>query len=227
MTDEKKQKYEQRQLTEWQGAVEEIKSFFLRFGVEIDCQGLGLFDLDYEDIQPAAYLIAKLRKIISICDFLDSRAKEHNEDVDKIKIFHLISHAEIVMNVLCDATRNNAEKVDDFFVPVDSQLQHSLCLTISDNSQLTSQGQVTSSSRILYKLRCEYAHQGNFTGKVFRRDSAEDHVYNYFAFYWDLPGSRTKVFASAETNLTYYDFLNIYFTAFKNHLAKYISKRKP
>jgi len=223
MADDMKHKWEQSQLTAWQGANGEKKDFFLRFDVGIDCRSLGLFDLNYDDIQPIAYLISKLRKMISICDFLDSRATEYHEDVDKIKIFHLISHAEIVMNTLGEMTGNNAEKVDEFFASEVGRLQHSLRLTIDDNDQLMSRGQLTSPSRVLYKLRCEYAHQGNFTGKIFRRDSAESHVYNFFSFYWDLPSSRAKVFVSAETNLTYADFLNIYFTAFKDHLVSYIS----
>lgn len=226
MEDEMKQRWETAQLTAWQDGNEESKDFFLRFGVEIDCLVLGVFDLGYDDIQPVAYLIAKLRKMISICDFLDSRAVEHNEDVDKIKIFHLIQLAEVAISDLYGATGNNAVKIDRFFTPVVSRLQYSLRLAISDTNQLSKQDQDTSPSQILYKLRCEYAHQAQFTGKVFKRDSAEEYVYYGFSFDWDLPVTRSQINVHAETKLTYNEFLNIYFTAFKDHLVGYMTQRQ-
>lgn len=219
------QKWEDAQLAGWQEDNEDLKNFLLRFGVEIDCIALGLFNLPYDDIQPVMYLIAKIRKVMLICDFLDTLTKDHNEDVDKIKIFYLISHAEIAMNTLGDASRNKAEKVDNFFASAIERLRYLLHLTIDDNTWLISQGENTSPSRILYKFRCEYAHQGNFTQKVFKRADAEDYLYNSFSLYWDLPKNSTQKLVCGETKLTYEQFLNIYFYALKEHLVSYILYR--
>lgn len=222
MTDEFKQKWQGAQLTGWQGDVSRVENFFRRFNIEIRDIYNNIFTLDYDRIQSVMYLIGKIEKMVAICDFLDTLAENNKADVDKIKIFQLVSHSEIAMNTFNTSPTNITKGclIDKFFEPVKDRLQYTLRLSIDDTNSLSKIKQITSASRILYKLRNEYAHQGNYTSKVFKSNVVSKNTYNCFSFDWDL-GKGQTVFVDAETNLTYYEFLDIYFSALKKHLENY------
>ena len=161
--------------------------------------------------------------MISVCDFLDTLAENKDENVDKSKIFYLISHSEIIMNNLRLATQKTrkAELVNNFFAPVIDQLQqYTFKLTIRDANKLRKMKQETSASRILYKIRNEYVHQGNFVGKVFKIDSTEWKDQD-FSFDWDIPNDQ-PLSVYGKTNLMYSQFLKIYFSAFAANLKEYM-----
>lgn len=225
MNDKFKNKWENAQMEGWKNNAAVVQDFFNRFSIDIKETYIKLCKLLYNKQQPVMYLFGKIEKMIAICDFLDTLATNNHADVDKIKIFQLISHSEIIMNNL-GLHSTDTKKVDlivSFFEPVKDKLQHGLRLAIEHTNSLTENHQDASSARILFKLRNEYAHQGNFTGKVFLSGTMEDRVYNSFSFDWDMPKTK-PVNVCAITNLTYNNFLNIYFFAFKIHLESYISK---
>ena len=56
-------------------------------------------------------------------------------------------------------------------------------------------------SEIFYKVRCEYAHEGNYTGKIFKDRKKEDK----FIFGFKCDGKDI----SGECNLTYKEFIDI------------------
>lgn len=225
MTDKFEQRWQMNHLALWREDTPRIEEFFRRFGVEINQLYKKLFDLDYDYIQPIIYLIGKIEKVMEVCDFLDTLAKNNHDDVDKIKIFQLISHAEIAINTFSTktASMNKGDLVDSFFEPVKDKLQYSLQLSSDDTNKLSKIKQQVTPSRILYKLRNEYAHQGNFTGKVFKSETDEGKVLNGFSFDWDIPKAQ-PIDVSGLTRLTYAQFLKIYFSAFKWHLEDYIRK---
>ncbi len=225
MKDDMEKKWEQNHLTLWQDDSSRIEEFFKRFGVEMSQSYNNLFNLDYDFIQPAIYLIGKIEKVIEVCDFLNSLAKNNHDDVDKIKIFYLVSHAEIIINTFTanSAGMNKSDLVDSFFEPVKDKLQYTLQLTSEDTNKLSKMNQQITPSRILYKLRNEYAHQGNFTGKIFKLLTDEEKVSNLFSFDWDIPKAQ-PLDVCGLTRLTYDQFLHIYFSAFKWHFEDYIKK---
>ena len=212
----------------WRDDAQRVQDFFMRFGVSISDEYSGILSVGYDKSQVAVYLIAKIEKAIAICDFLDSLASENNEDVDKIKIFHLISHAEIAMNTF-SKNGSGAELIDQFFKPVDDKLQYTLRLVFNPKvmKKLSDLNHNISASRVLYKMRCEYAHQGNFTGKVFLPDESKskDGDWYSFCFDWDIRG-QCPMQVSAQTKLTYTEFLTIYFSALKHHFEIWSSSNR-
>ncbi len=223
MTDQFEKKWEQSQIKVCQDNRNTIISLFSRFSVDFEETYSKLLNLPYGRQQPAMYLLGKIQKMVSICDFLDELKRNHNEDVDKIKIFQLISHAEIVIKTLSSG-KNKAELVSKYFDTVKESIKYRLRLSIQNTNDLSKKQEDTTASGILYKLRNEYAHQGNFTGNVFKRGAENLDLYNIFMFDWDLPKEKKIILVSGETNLTCIDFMNIYFTALKNQLEIYIKK---
>ncbi|MFA5158588.1 MAG: hypothetical protein WC451_05400 [Patescibacteria group bacterium] len=225
MKDDAEKKWEEAHLNMWQADLPRIQLFFKRFGIEIEAVYHSLFSLDYDYIQPVIYLIGKIEKIMEVCDFLDTLAKNNHDDVDKIKIFQLVSHAEIAINTFSanTASMNKGDLVDAFFEPVKDKLQYTLQLSIDDTKKLSKINQQITSSRILYKLRNEYAHQGNFIGKIFKLETDEKKVSNLFSFDWGIPKAQ-PIEVCGLTRLTYAQFLNIYFLTFQWHFEDYIKK---
>lgn len=201
------------------------KTFFARFDIDISLSYGTILKMEYGRLQPIAYLFAKIERMIAVCDFLGQLAQEQHADVDKSKIFQLISHAEIAMNTLFPVTNlGKNEIVKKYFEPVKSQLEYTFRLSIEDTNKLSKKGQDTSAANILYKLRNEYAHQGDFTGRIFSKENGEDGIYTGFGFGWDYRKGNELIPVNGETNLTYSHFLNIYFSAFEAHLKTYITE---
>lgn len=223
-----KDKWEQAQLMHWRSEANDVTYFFSDFGIDFKSVHEQLFDLHYDDIQPVMYLFGKIQKAIGICTYLDGQAQKNNEDVDKIKLFQLTSHAEIAMKVLNEADTTNQKRIEGFFEPIVSKLQYRLRLSIDDVSTLSKLNEDISASSILYKLRCEYVHQGDYLGNVFRIPSSDKRVYISSSFKWDLKKSKTKkpLQVFMETNLAYNEFMQLYLEALKEHISKYISARK-
>lgn len=222
-----KEKWEQAQLARWRSDVDGITNFFAEYGVDFKATYEQLLDLTYDDIQPVRYLLGKMQKAIGVCKYLDDLAQKNGEDVDKIKLFQLISHAEIAMKVLDGVSSTNNKRVDEYFEPVASKLRYRLRLGIADTNALSKLGEDTSAPSILYKLRCEYAHQGNYLGSLFRTPSSVKGVYKLSSFEWDLKTAKSRELrrVSMETNLTYDEFMHLYFVALKEHVCRYVSAR--
>jgi hypothetical protein len=224
-TDIMKEKWEQAQLAHWKSEIEDIARFFNQFGVDFKSTYEKLFELPYDDIQPVIYLLGKMQKMAGICAYLNERAEKHHEDVDKIKLFHLISHAEIAMKVLGGVKSTNAKRVEEYFQPVRLKLCYRLRLSssISDTHTLNELGEDITAPSILYKLRCEYAHQGNYLGRIFRKQHSDEKTYCMSSFEWDLKVGKDRELRSVdmETNFTFDEFIQIYFEALREHIDNY------
>ena len=225
VTDNFEKAWEESQISSWKCDMESIVLFFSCFAVNVKDVYKRFFSLTYDDMQPIIYLVGKIQKVMAVCGFLDDLAKQ-GQDIDKIKVFYLISHAEIAMNTFPHHGKNKADLVKEYFLPVISSLKYSFRLSSKSQKLVSGEKNGSSADSILYKLRNEYAHQGDFTGRVFRQDSGSDKTtYHRFDFDWDLQGKGKMVRACGETNLTYRQFLNIYFSAFKSRLEEYMELR--
>ena len=211
---------EKNQIDLWKSETEDVKNFFSRFDIDIKHSYKKLFSLNYDKVQSVIYLIGKIQKVMAVCDFLDDLAKQ-KQDVDKIKIFYLISHTEIAMNTFSHGG-NKADLVKKYFNPVMDKLECSLRLSIESQGLVSTEKIGSSADVILYKLRNEYVHQGNFTGKIFHSESEDNKAYKLFTFDWDLQGKGNTINVTGETKLTYNQFLNIYFFAFRYHLENFV-----
>ncbi|OIO47347.1 MAG: hypothetical protein AUJ28_00935 [Parcubacteria group bacterium CG1_02_37_51] len=156
------------------------------------------------------YLFSKVEKSIKICKFLDGLQDNENDDVDAIKLFFLVSHAEIAMNDFGN-TGTKKELVEKFFEPVADDLKFNIKLTLDE----VEKGISMTFADILYKVRCDYAHEGNYTGKIFKSKKDKKCLHNIFSFHdmGDL------IFA--ESALTYKAFIKIYMRALTEHIKIY------
>jgi len=200
---EPEKKWQESQINGWKHDKNEIVDFFKRFNLDVDNLYDCITSLDYTRMQIICYLLSKIKKSIKICDFLDTLEKENNEDVDAIKIFFLISHAEITMNNF-GLLDSKGELVNKFFEPVVEKLRYKIKICLGDKGKITE----IPFSGILYKIRCEYAHEGSYTGKIFKNGKAErNDANNLFSF---KNGNKN---ISGECALTYQEFIDIYMEA--------------
>ena len=197
MKDESEIKWEQFQITNWKEDKSEIVLFFQRFNLDLNNIYDHIMNIDYDRMQVLCYLLSKIDKAVKICDFLDDLEKNNHEDVDVIKIYILISHAEITSRSLGEK-RTNLELVRKFFSPVEFDLKYKIIPNYSSNRDINFVD-------ILYKIRCEYTHEGNYIGRIFKRD--EDNYSLVFIF------RDKKEELSGICGITYKEFLNIYMRA--------------
>lgn len=199
MADAFKAKWEESQMENWKKDMPEIIKFFKRFNMDIEDTYKHVLTIDYKRTQAICYLLSKIDKAIKICDFLDTLK---DEDVDVIKIYILTSHAEIASRSLGEEG-SGIELVKKFFEAVESKLQYKLKATLETIEEL---GDMNFAD-VLYKIRCEYTHEGNYTGKIFKNLGDDIDIKMIFRFRVD----GKDVFG--ETNLTYQQFINIYMRA--------------
>jgi hypothetical protein len=212
MVDKFEKKWQKSQIAGWKNDKKRITSFFHRFDIEIAAVYTHITNLDYTRMQTICYLLSKIVKSIKICDYLDRLEREEHADVDAIKIFFLISHAEITMNNL-GLKDNKKELVRKFFVPVAEKYGLKYKIRVGLDSINITRGMYFSD--ILYKIRCEYAHEGNYTGKIFNKRKDKENVYNSFHF-----KSNNEDFYG-ECILTYKEFLDIYMEALVENIKTF------
>lgn len=198
--------WEQRQIAGWKSNKKDVVSFFNQFEVETNTIYEHITNIDYNRMQIICYLLSKIKKVIKICEFLDNLEKNDHEDVDVIKIFLLISHAEITM-------RNFGEKetklklVKKFFEPINSDLKCRIkptSLTIMKNPS------IVDFIDVLYKIRCQYAHEGEYIGRIFK-ENKDDKYSNIFPFKDNMKQDKDWFFG--ECGITYLEFLKLYIQA--------------
>jgi len=206
-------KWEQAQMANWKSDKQEIVKFFNRFGLDISNLYNHVTSLDYNKMQTICYLLSKIDKAVKICDFLDTLEKDNNEDIDVIKIYILISHAEITSRSF-KKKGSKIELVKHFFHPVESKLKYKIMPSLSYRMKTPS----IDFADILYKIRCEYTHEGNYTGRIFKRDSDDPQSHLLIRF----KDGEEELFG--ECGITYKDFLNIYMEALIENIKSFSDK---
>ncbi|GAI17913.1 unnamed protein product [marine sediment metagenome] len=208
MEDEFETKWEQFQIANWKNDEDKISSFFKRFNLDVRDLYKHVTSIDYDRMQAVCYLLSKIDKAIKICDFLDTLEKDNHEDVDVIKIYILISHAEITSRSL-GKKGTKIELVKEFFSPVESSLKYRIKPSLTDKKTPN-----VNFADILYKIRCEYTHEGNYTGRIFKKK--EDGTHSLLIRF----KSGNKDFYG-ECGLTYKEFINIYMKALVENIKMF------
>lgn len=210
MTDAFEKLWQQGQLEGWRADASNVVAWFARFNIDAaDVYNHVVNNTDYDTAQAVCYLLSKLDNAVKLCDFLDTLERDNNKDVDVIKIYLLISHAEIASRSL-GGRGNGQELVRAFFAPVAPELQYRIKPTLASGGMIPDQD----AAFILYKIRCEYTHEGNYTGKIFQRDG-EKAFGNLFSYHVDGSG------LSGECGMTYREFLGICMRALIEHIKRF------
>jgi|SRR3989344_7639959 len=210
MKDEIETKWEQAQIANWKNDEEEIVMFFSRFNIDARNLYKHVTGLSYDQMQTVCYLLSKIDKAIKICDFLDTLQENNHEDVDVIKIYILISHAEITSRSLGENGKN-IELVKKFFEPVESELKYRIIPSISMDRKTPE----LNFADILYKIRCEYTHEGNYTGRIFKTNDDDPRSSLLFHF----KDGEEELFG--ECGITYKDFLTVYMTSLAEKIKSF------
>lgn len=214
MKDEIEIKWEQAQMANWKNDKDEIVKFFNRFNLDVSSLYDDVMGLDYDRTQIICYLLSKIDKAIKICDFLDTLERDNHEDVDVIKIYILISHAEITARSF-QVKGSKIELVKKFFEPVKEELRYRIIPSLSSERKTPD----LDFADILYKIRCEYTHEGNYTGRIFKRDSDDPKSYLLIRF----KDGNEELFG--DCGITYGDFLNIYMKALTENIKLFSIKK--
>jgi hypothetical protein len=108
--------------------------------------------------------------------------------------------------------------VEKFFEPVRDDLQYKIKGSLGNMPYET----VFSSSEVLYLIRNDYIHNGNFVGLFFKGDATEEGIPNGGTFWYANKNDKTRlVLADSECKLTYDEFLKIFTKAFEENIKLY------
>jgi len=209
---------EKTQIDGWKKRKEDFVKFFQKYKADISKIYDQLLSLEYNDMQPAIYTLAKIKRIIELCNYLEEQQRTKNDDNDKFKIFLLTSHSEIAARLIAKPNRSSQALVNKFFKSV--KKKENLNNLIKGIYNAASELQAADT---LYAIRNEYAHQGNFTGKIFQPADEDDDYTNCMYCLSKINETDEKVMhISIEFTIKYEKFLEIYCKALQNLLSEYI-----
>jgi|GEM_PF-6768982 hypothetical protein len=209
--DDFEEKWQKSQIEGWKNDGPEIVSFFNKYSLNIGDVYGHIVEIEYERMQIICYLLSKIMRVMKICDFLDQLAETENDDVDVTKMFLLISHAEITMNNFGYKGKKQ-NLVNLYFAPVEERYRLKYKIMVGINS-ITDAGNL-SFADILYKIRCEYVHEGNYTGRIFKlKGDGKCTLMIRFKH------NKEDVFG--ECNVTYQEFMTIYMDALIENIKIY------
>lgn len=208
MEDNLKIEWEQLQKENWKKQKNDLVASFKRFNLDISDIYNQVMSIDYNRMQEICYLLGKIDKAIKICDFLDILERDNHEDVDIIKIYILISHAEITSR----SFGKGGPKIDivkNFFSPVKSFLEYKIIPTFPSTMDFAD---------ILYKIRCQYVHEGEYLGKIFKENKLSvNNIFTFKDYDKELGGS---------CGITYKEFIDIYIKALFENIKIFSEHKK-
>lgn len=174
--EQEEKEQQKKQINKWKRDKPEIVKFFNKFNLNINNLYDHIIHLGYEKMRTVCYLLSKIRLAVKVCDYLNTLEKEERRDVDVMKIYFLVSHAEITMDNF-GVKGNKKELVRKFFEPITKKYGLNYKIRYEDSSR------PMLFSDILYGIRNDYTHAGNYIGRIFKTMSDEDDCPNYCSFY--------------------------------------------
>ena len=181
-----------------------------------------IIKLKYDNFYDVNNAFAKLNKALQICTFLHELSKlKPPQDTEKIIITTLVSCAEAVYRINKPNENINENLIKGFFKPVESSINYKIRGHVGDIPYKKTFRAI----EILYLIRNDYIHNGNFTGKFFRNDNSENYAYNSGDFYFSEKENKVKlILAESECCLTYKEFKKIFLEAFIKSIENYCGK---
>ncbi len=176
-----------------------------------------IMGLEYGKFYDVNNAFGKLNKALQICAFLHKLSKsKSSQDTEKIIITILVSCAEAIYRINKPDESISEHLVKGFFKSVKKQLK------IKGRVGK----EIFEPAEVLYLVRNDYIHNGNFTGSFFKKMGLEDYVCNWGSFYYSKKEDKLKLIqVYSECKLTYQDFLKIFLEAFIKNIEKYCEKK--
>lgn len=198
---------------------EDFVSFFQKYKSDTAEIYDKLCQLQYEDLQPAIYTLAKVKKIIELCNYLEEQ-KTSGEDTDKLKIFLLTSHSEIAARLITEEDQSSKDLVNKYFKSIKKESK----LDTLIRGRVKNPHLILLAADTLYAISNEYAHQGNFTGNVFQHESSRAALISSCSSKIYETDIKPKDIA-VEYKVTYKKFLELYCKALQNLLSMYYEQK--
>ncbi|MCK5491349.1 MAG: hypothetical protein KAI67_05925 [Candidatus Pacebacteria bacterium] len=181
-----------------------------------------ILKLEYDKFYNVNNAFGKLDKALQICNFLNELAEQKPlQDTEKIIITTLVSCAEAVYRINKPEESIGENLVKGFFKPVVLQLENKIKGYVGEMPYKKS----FKPDEILYLIRNDYIHNGNFIGTFFKKTNSENYVSMCGDFFYSEKEDKTKLISvKSECRLTYQEFLTIFLNAFIKNIKKYIKK---
>lgn len=183
-----------------------------------------ILKLEYDNFYNVNNVFGKLNKALQICDFLyELKKSKPPQDTEKIIITMLVSIAEAVYRINKPNEEISENLVKGFFKPVKSKIDYKIRGHIDANMPYK---KTFGAVDVLFLVRNDYIHNGNFTGIFFRNNNSEAYTYNIGTFYYSEKDNKTQsIDAISECNLNYEEFMKIFLEAFIESINKYCNKK--
>lgn len=183
-----------------------------------------ILKLKYDSFYDVNNAFGKLDKALQICAFLHELSKSKPpQDTEKIIITILVSCAEAIYRIKKPNESISENLIKGFFKPVKSKVDYK----IRGQVGAIPYKKTFNAVEVLYLVRNDYIHNGNFTGKFFRNDNSESHTYERGTFYYSEKENKTKlILADSECCLTYKQFSDTFSEAFIENIEEYIKNKK-
>lgn len=183
-----------------------------------------ILQLDYENFYQVNNAFGKIEKALQICDFLRTlQSQTPPQDTDKIIVTTFVSCAEAVRRINRPKETNCENLVKGFFSYVDAQIKYKI-MGQSNTTCETGKCEVEclfNATEVLYGVRNDYIHNGNFTGRFFKESNAENPNFGCF-FYSEKENKSCFIEATSDCDLRYEEFRNIFLEAFVANIEEFL-----
>lgn len=180
-----------------------------------------ILKLKYDNFYDVNNAFGKLNKALLICDFLyELKKAKPPQDPEKIIIMTLISCAEAIYRINNPNEGISENLIKGFFKPVNSDIDYK----IRGHVGKLPYKKVFDAVEVLYLVRNDYIHNGNFTGRFFRNNNSESYAYEQGTFYYSEKENKAElILANSECCLTYEQFSDIFLKVFIENIEEYCS----
>jgi len=183
-----------------------------------------ILKMKYDDFYNINNAFGKLDKALQICDFLYNLSKSKpSQDTEKIIIAILVSCAEAIYRTYKPTEDINENLVKGFFKPVEEKINYKIRGYVGDEPLYKKTFEAID---ILYLIRNDFIHNGNFTGRFFRNCDLGDDYCELGTFHFSEKENKVGLIeAYSECYLTYREFQDIFLESFIENIREYCDKK--
>lgn len=180
-----------------------------------------ILKLEYNNFHDVNYAFGKLDKALQISNFLyDLTKSKPSQNTEKIIIMTLVSIAEAVYRINEPDEPISENLIKGFFGPVKSKIDCKIKGYVGDMPYK----KTFEAIEVLYLIRNDYIHNGNFIGKFFSSESESGEQKESFCFS-EKDNKTLLIQVFSECSLTYEEFLKIFLEAFIENINKYCNAK--
>lgn len=177
-----------------------------------------ILNLPYDGFYHVNNAFGKLDKALQISDYLFKlRKSQPPQDTDKIIVTVLTSSAEAIYRISEPNEYSSNKLVTGFFRSIEDKIKYKISGYVEGVEKT-----VFSACEVLYLVRNDYIHNGNFTGLFFNNETSDSNATNMGTFYFRPIDMKDKLIqAVSECKLSYHEFTRLFLVAFITNIEHY------